>query len=201
VLNVVCLKAGSKYGPEYVNNLQWGVARNLSQPFRFVCLTDDPAGVKWETLDLDEPLSGWWHKVTLFKERPYGLTGRILFLDLDVVVTGSLDEMVDFPSDFAIIRDYAKPNTYNSSAFLLKVGARPQVWSGFNGDAVRRYPGDQDWITAKAPGADLWPDGWTPSYKFGQLQEARPAGAKVVVFHGQPKPHECGGWVKGAWAA
>ena len=46
MVNVVCMKWGTLYGSHYVNRLYRGVARNMSRPFRFVCFTDDPAGVE-----------------------------------------------------------------------------------------------------------------------------------------------------------
>ena len=47
-VNVLCLKWGTYYGPEYVNRLYAGVRRNLKRPFRFVCVTDNPAGLRPE---------------------------------------------------------------------------------------------------------------------------------------------------------
>ncbi|RZI92081.1 MAG: glycosyltransferase, partial [Rubrivivax sp.] len=46
--NVICMKWGTKYGPEYVNRLYAMVRRHLTGDFRFVCLTDDPAGIRPE---------------------------------------------------------------------------------------------------------------------------------------------------------
>ena len=45
-VNVMCLKWGNKYGPEYVNRLHNMVKRNLTIPHRFVCFTDDPKGLQ-----------------------------------------------------------------------------------------------------------------------------------------------------------
>ena len=47
-VNVLCMKWGTLYGPEYVNRLYGMVARNLRRPFRFVCLTDDASGIRFE---------------------------------------------------------------------------------------------------------------------------------------------------------
>lgn len=44
--NVVCMKWGTVYGPEYVNILHHMVQRNLTGPYRFICLTDNPAGLE-----------------------------------------------------------------------------------------------------------------------------------------------------------
>ena len=45
MVNVICMKWGSMYGPEYVNHLRAGVARHLRRPHRFVCFTDDGSGL------------------------------------------------------------------------------------------------------------------------------------------------------------
>src|SRR5262245_38260455 len=46
--NVVCLKWGTRYGPEWVNRLYGMVARNTTWTVRFVCFTDDPSGIRPE---------------------------------------------------------------------------------------------------------------------------------------------------------
>ena len=52
--NVICMKWGDKYSPDYVNILFNMVSRNLKNPFKFVCFTDDATGIdpKVETFDL-----------------------------------------------------------------------------------------------------------------------------------------------------
>jgi hypothetical protein len=44
--NVICMKWGTKYGPEYVNRLYAMVRRHLTGDFRMVCLTDDSKGIR-----------------------------------------------------------------------------------------------------------------------------------------------------------
>ena len=208
-VTICCIKAGTKYGPKYVNALASMVERNVHfAGYDFVCFTDDPKGINphIRTFPLPCKLEGWWQKVGLFKPRIDGIyTDKILFLDLDVVIAGSLDPILEMDTDWAICHDWPeeiKPGDtdYNSSAFLLKAGSQPQVWKDF--DMRFATPeGDQAWIQEKAPGADLFPYDWTPSYKLRSLhlQEKPPEDAKVVVFHGNPKPPECGGWVLDMW--
>ena len=45
MVNVICIKWGTLYGPEFVNKLYSMVKRNLSLEFRFVCMTDDTTGI------------------------------------------------------------------------------------------------------------------------------------------------------------
>ena len=44
--NVICIKWGTKFGPEYVNRLYHMVEKNLSIPHRFVCFTDNSEGLE-----------------------------------------------------------------------------------------------------------------------------------------------------------
>ena len=45
---VLCMKWGTKYGPEYINRLYAMVRRHLQGDFRFVCLTDNTDGLRAE---------------------------------------------------------------------------------------------------------------------------------------------------------
>ena len=45
---ILCMKWGSKYGPEYINRLYGMVQRHLRGEFRFVCLTDQSQGIRAE---------------------------------------------------------------------------------------------------------------------------------------------------------
>lgn len=69
--------------------------------------------------------------------------------------------------------------------------ARDKVvyWRGW-----RRFGGDQEWISAQLKPRRrvrerAFPAGWIVSYKRHARQRV-PAGAKIIVFHGSPKPHE-----------
>lgn len=104
--HILCMKWGTKYGPEYVNRLYAMVRRHLLSGFRFTCLTDDPRGIRSEVecqpipaLDLPEgiPERGW-NKLAAFSADLYGLRGTALFLDLDVVIVGGLDPFFDHPA-------------------------------------------------------------------------------------------------------
>ena len=103
--NILCIKWGSKYGGAYVNRLYEGVREHLSGPIRFICLTDDVSGLSTEVEALPLPVTPFdeaefdrrpggatWRKVGLFQPGLADLTGDTLFLDLDIVITGSMDD-------------------------------------------------------------------------------------------------------------
>lgn len=99
-MNVFCVKFGTKYGADYVNKLYNGVSRNLkSIPFTFYCLTEDAAGLDEgvKTIPLDTSLSGWWAKAHIFKAgTEYGIQGRVMYIDLDMIITGTLENMAKY---------------------------------------------------------------------------------------------------------
>jgi hypothetical protein len=208
-ITIVCMKWGDSFGPEYVNKLYSGVRRHIRRhTFDFICYTDKPDGIRDEVKVLPllcEYPTGWEkrQKIALFRETLPGVqTERIFYFDLACVIVGDLDEVIDMATDFAICRDWPpemRPddNGYASGAFLLRVGSQKQVWEQWKRPTTW---GDQAWITKTAPGADVFPYDWSPSYKLRNLQERGcPKDAKWIMFHGSPKPHECGGWVKDMW--
>jgi len=117
---VVCIKSGDKYGPEYVNVLFNMVKRNLSIDFKFVCFTDNKAGINVaiQTYDLPFPgLNGWWNKLALFSKN-LPISGTILFLDLDVVIIKNIDCLFNYkPREFIILQDYGE--RINKKGFRL----------------------------------------------------------------------------------
>ena len=86
MLNVWSVCWGDKYDDYYVQRLQREVARNLTVPHQFICVTDrEIDGV--ETRAPINDLRGWWGKVNLFSHDVCG--EQNLYLDLDVVITGT----------------------------------------------------------------------------------------------------------------
>jgi hypothetical protein len=114
------------------------VSRNITEPFRFVCVTDQVVeGIDTHPLDYTKHVPGTtFLRLMLHDEALMRSVGpRILSLDLDLVVTGNLDHLVRRTEDFVILRNpnYGKPRRafYQSSIQLLTVGARQQIWSDF----------------------------------------------------------------------
>ena len=146
--NVLCLKWGTRYGAEYVNRLYRGVAANLSKPFRFVCVTDDPTGLvegieavaypeKPANMKLNECYPTWPNllsKLLVFRIGFANLEGPTLFLDIDQVITGNLDCFFDYkPGEFCIIHNWIEfrkrlfrpaPFVGNSSCFRFEAGGK-----------------------------------------------------------------------------
>ena len=216
--HVLCMKWGTKYGPEYVNRLYSMVKRQLKGEFNFVCLTDDTRGIRSEVqcfpipaLDL-EILPGKvdraWKKLTTFESDLHGLRGTALFVDLDVVIVGGLDVFFNQPGEFLIIHDYARPwrrerITGNSSVYRFELGAHSDVLAHFraNMDTVQKeFRNEQAYLSDflhKQGKLSYWPDAWCPSFKYHGIpawptnywrEPFVPEGARIVVFHGECNP-------------
>ncbi|AMM26188.1 glycosyltransferase [Variovorax sp. PAMC 28711] len=217
--HILCMKWGTKYGPEYVNRLYAMVRRHLTGNFNFVCLTDDSQGIRPEVQCLPIPSldlnlapgqrDGAWKKLTTFTGDLHGLRGTALFLDVDVVIVGSLDNFFTQPGEFLIIRDYprfwrfGKRITGNSSVYRFQLGAHADVLANFRAhldDVQATYRNEQAYLSDylhKQGKLGYWPEGWCPSFKYHGIplfpanlwrEPFVPEGARIVIFHGECNP-------------
>lgn len=214
MLNIVCVNAGNYLGKgaDYVNILFDSVRRNLSEKtsFNFICFTDTlgsyERGITIKPLPVSG-LKGWWNKLALFKENVFMEGDRVIYFDLDTVITGGLDEIIKYDGDFVILRDFYRPYGLQSSVMAWRAGVCSHIWDKWHGAGKpEKIGGDQEWIELvfKSDGKlpldiwqDLYPNAFV-SYKINAFSTI-PKGAKVVVFHGEPRPHEVKGWVPKVW--
>lgn len=177
-LTVACVwvQGNVDYTKEYVLRLRSMCAKSVPQ-HRFVCLTDRPDVFNGclDTIRLDPlPLGvpGWWAKVQLFNKAHAALqTGRVLYLDLDILLVDNFQLVVDWPG-FAIVPDGA-PNfvgnarlktvkRYNSSVMCWDGGRFNSIYDDWDLSVTRRLWGDQDWIGEKYATLDKMPLAWFP---------------------------------------
>jgi hypothetical protein len=184
------------------------VRRNLADGFEgeFVCFTDqaDQLDKGIVVRPLPANLPGWWSKLALFRDDLFPAGDRVIFFDLDTVITGRLDELAAYAGPFAILRDFYRPSGMQSSVMLWSSGEQREIWQSYTeaGWPMRDPGGDQAWIERHACEGKirflqtLFPEMFV-SYK--QIKGA-PDRASVVVFHGKPRPHEVTtGWVPQVW--
>jgi len=212
MLNVICVKWGTKYNHDYVNKLYNMTQRRLNYEHRFICLTDNPAGIDpiIESLPFPEDDTGWWNKLNLFRPYLHDIEGTILYMDLDVVLVDSIDPLINYKGrNFCIIDDWLPQFHHNSSVMRFEFGSQPHIWTNYEekkGLIRQNYRGDQEWISRHVPDATTWPEGWCFSYKWGAKLKALnkpgvvPANGKIGVFAGRPKQDEVSDlWVKRNW--
>ncbi len=210
---VLCMKWGTKYGPEYVNRLYAMVARHLRGSFDFVCLTDRSDGIRTEVrclpipdlaLPPDIPERGW-KKLTTFEADLHGLVGTALFLDLDVVIVDDITPFFELPGEFLIIHDWKRPwrVTGNSSVYRFVLGAHADVLAQFRAQHEsirRRFRNEQAFLSDmlhREGKLAYWPPSWCRSFKYHCIPRWPsnywrtphvPPGTRIVIFHGEVNP-------------
>ncbi len=225
--NVLCIKWGTKYGSEYVNRLYQGVCKNLSQPFRFVCLTDDGQGIDPNVDVLPLPVTSFdeasfdsrkggetWRKVGLFQPGLAGLDGDTLFLDLDIVITGSLDDFFTYePGKFCVIHDWLEKRRAwmpgrdgrvgNTSVFRFNPTQHTRVYNHFaanESEVLETFRIEQQYVSRTlADDLAFWPAEWVCSFKRHcrpvfplnvVCQPHEPTNMRILAFHGYPLPQQ-----------
>jgi hypothetical protein len=201
------------------------VKRNITGPFRFVCLTDDPTGIvegvechPCPTVNFPEPYHNWgWRKLAVWDKTVAGLQpGDALFLDLDIVITGSIDIFFEIPGDFIVCPNWPRPGENheigNTSVFRFRVGAHPYLLESAEKDpegVLASYDNEQIYVSLliNKGAKSFWKDPLCCSFKVHCvpkgvrrwfLEPTLPEGTRIVIFPGVPNPHEA---VAGVWPA
>ena len=213
MITVATVCAGDKYTPDYVTKLYNAVERHLTVPYKFVCLTDKPDSFECETLPIPLNLSGWWGKVALFSNI---IENRILFFDLDTVITRNINDFATYDGDLAIIKPFYRDDGYASGVMNIGPGAHKHVWDIFSSNpqgAINECErqaippwniGDQRWLELTVPRADYWQSllpNQLVSYRVHCMaNKSLPKNACIVCFHGKPDPHEVNDeWIVSNW--
>lgn len=174
--------------------------------------------IKHELTDwnLSSNKQGWWYKMQMFNAQHHA--GPLLYFDLDTVIVKNIDWIWQKPTSyFWAVQDFKylwREHHYqiNSSVMWWDTTKFDYVWQGLQRQSlknvVRQNHGDQDYLSqAIIPDnrrlfdPDLikswrWQclDG---GYNFQKKVYQKPGTGtawdtktSVVVFHGQPKPHQ-----------
>jgi hypothetical protein len=196
VHNVICLKHGTKFDADYVNKLYAGVKRNTTVDFLFHCFTDDPTGIDDNIIIHPLPydnVEGWWQKLYLFSDE-IDIKGRVLFLDLDTLITGNIDGFITQDKGFVVLRDlWAGGINVGSAVLSFEVGKYKHIWNTFIRNPAAAigslHPhGDQKWIQKQQAQRTYWQDlfpNQIMSFK-SNCRNGLPSTATIVCFHGKP---------------
>lgn len=213
MITVLCvLRSGGVYAPEWAIRLREAVARNLTLPHRFMCLSDvDVPGV--EVIPLRNDWPRWWAKVEMLSPWVEEL-GRCLYIDLDTLVTGNIDAFAAYGGPACVTRDF-NFGVPSQSVLNFAPGQLRHLWAAFTSDPevwmadgdrlIPPHFGDQVLMT-KCHGSrliDFWQDklpGQLVSFKR-DCGNGLPVNARMVCLHGKPKQCDfpAGHWVKEHW--
>lgn len=222
-IDCACVIHGNMYSWDYVDRLYSMLSRHISKGIRLHVYTEATREVPQPYIkhELDDwkisgPKKSWWYKMQIFNSKYHA--GPLLYFDLDTVIIGNLDWLVNLPLNyFWTVRDFKylwKPSNYtvNSSIMWFNTKQFRFVWEDFSNKKLEKitasYRGDQDYITDAIPAAQRrffeidrvkswrWQclDG---GYNFAQKRHLLPntgttvnQPTSVLIFHGKPKPNE-----------
>jgi hypothetical protein len=191
---IVCvLRSGGDYNASHV---EW-LAKQVPS---LVCLSDTKInGVL--TVPLKFNWRGWWAKMELFSN---SIEGDLFYLDLDTVIVGNIDDLLNVGKT-TVLKDFYKPNRMGSGLMYIAQQDKQRIWDAFKKDPNLHMMtcnnpqkwGDQGFLQDFIGDAQKWQDvlpDQVVSYKV-HCQKGLPQSAKVVCFHGQPRPFA----VKKSW--
>lgn len=171
------------YTPEWVDKLYRGFARNLSEPFRFVCFVDreyeftEP--VEQQPILTKHPWYGCYIE-------PFRLDGPMILVGLDTVVTGKCDALARYCHEgdkVAVPLDPYRPSRICNGVALIPPGNRHiyERWEGQN---------DMEWLRRQDLRVldELFP-GQVQSFKVHVKRQGL-EDTRICYFHGREKPHE-----------
>lgn len=218
--------------PEHVNTLARMIARH-SPGLRFICVADSSAGLKapveWlQTPDAAKALAelrspegerfpSCYRRLWVFSKDAHVLGDEILTTDIDAVVLKPLEPLFDCHRVAFVgwrpYRDWGRKLRFGGGTYLLRIGARTQVWEQFKGAEsiqVARAAGfrgsDQAWISYMLAEKEPYFTKEDGIYSVRDLGNdlKLPADARLVHFNGQTKPWhyiEAGGRLSGPWVS
>ena len=197
---VTCVWWGTKFPVEYVYNLKNAVERNTTVPHKFVCYSDKPIkGI--ETKLLRPGYKGWWNKLQLFD--PANKVGeRIVYFDLDTIITGSIDWLLEDKSWFMGIEDVGAGNFWQPHLKnVLQTGVMSWdfnpvsfIWGEFVmrfDEISERFRGDGEYLTTRINPYQRtllqhkYPNK-LKSYKYNIYPGPPDDKTSIICFHGRP---------------
>ena len=210
---IICMKWGSRYGAEFVNRLFSSIKIHAKRRTQLYCYTDDQFGINKEIICKPLPninlpkdiLLTPWRKISIWQYPLGNLKGDILFLDLDLVITGNLDRFFDFkPGKYCVIENWTQigQNIGNTSCFRFPAGKYDFVFNKFNKNPEKiwkKYHIEQIYLSDNIKDQVFWPSEWCKSFKHDLLpkwpfriwQPAKlPKETSIVAFTGKPDPDE-----------
>lgn len=215
----LAIKWGPEFDPDDLNTLKRAALAQTSFPVRFICLTDDATGLDEDiethpipVFDLYDglPRAAIWPKISLFHPDIAGYADLVVFLDIDTVVCGSLDDLFDDPNGalrvlgcgdrWRKLDDSIAAETA-TGVMTYRPSLQTHIFDAFVADkngAANTYPLEQEFVGAVARQIEFYPVRWVQSFKyhlrrppvidlFLASKDPHPD-SRLVAFHGFPRP-------------
>lgn len=220
-IDCACVIHGDAYDWLYVERLYNMLNRHITPGIRLHVYTEASREVptpmikhELEPWTISGPKQSWWYKMQLFNSNHH--RGPLLYFDLDTVITGNIDWIWNLPLRyFWAVHDFKhlwRPTHQgiNSSVMWWDTTMFHGVWKQFKKHdfeyVLKRYPGDQDYITdaITANSRRFFDTNQVKSYRWQVLDGGHDFKTRryispgtgvsstdlpnILIFHGKPKP-------------
>lgn len=209
---ITCLKVGDKFTSDYVNKLYTMVRYQTDAPF--FCFTDNSKGIINDinviSIDVSEYLTwkNWWaawYKLCLFVAPELEKFDRKIFFDLDVIIHGNIQDILEHNDNFSLIYSkwkgvmhkvkYPTKSMFNSSVMIWKDNASIyEYWMKNPKGYVEKYHGTDDFYhneeIERTPVPSIcysYRDGCKSNQENSLVLREDHA---LAILHQQPKNHE-----------
>ncbi len=200
-------------GEKYVKRLKSMVDRHLTIEHDFIAITNH-SFKDIKTLPL--PTAHWpknLPKMQLYSP-DNGLEGRILAIDLDVVIVGNIDEIALYNGEFCNVEDFYEHNKKSGGSLIAFEAGNKRLQERLF-DPLLLSPervaklccggAERHWFRRQIPNSDFWQDLYMDQVVSAKpnrtvIKEA-PTDARMIFFHGREKPHNYThlDWVNDNW--
>jgi len=195
---ILTLKYGNKFTSDDVNRIY----NATGGEYNYVCVTDNPEGLNPNIYNfpITHEIEGHWEKIKLFK---YNTLGKILYLDLDIVIQKDIDHLFNYldkypmicytywkPLDFPYHKDerwsYNYLSNFNSSVMLWEDARHIyNKWLENQDYYMVKYAGDDRFLFHEGFTFEHWPEGEIYSFKFNGAKYQPQA--SIALLNGQEK--------------
>ena len=213
------MKWGNRYSSDFVNRLYMSILRHTKNKTRLFCFTDDDSNIDKNIIckplpkiKIPKQISLTpWRKISIWKYPLIEFNGDILFLDLDLVITGNLDKFFEYKKGkYCVIENWTQigKKIGNTSCFRFPNKKYHYIFENFekNGqDIWKKYHIEQVYLSKHIDEQHFWPEDWCKSFKHNLLPRWplriwKPAtlckNTSIVAFTGKPDPDDV---LKGKW--
>lgn len=201
---------GGEYADQYVSKLYRMVRRNTSVDFDFICLCDRPIRCRDSNihiLPIPPHITKWQFNLPkTYLHYPFEeLKGRqILFFDLDTIIVGNIDHFLNYRGSLCGIEPFAPNNRgkhIGGGVLSFECGAYRGIFTAVEANPVqwaKKTQGGKERLLLKDfeeqyDGYNYWQKlhpSHVVSFKRHCKRNNIPTDARIIAFHGIPKPHE-----------